>query len=248
VTVTQDVAIKGFVSGQGTIYAGRNVHVVGSLRYSNPPDERGSNPSAIENQNEKRDILGLAARGSVLFGNPNNYSNPYPLYYMTPPFTKGRRDEAGNFVPPYNAMEIDSTGRRRYQSTIDDATINSIAEGVNQVDAIMYTNNVGGGQLGTSGGGVTINGTLISKEEAMVTYSLPLRLNYDNRIRERSATQQPLINIDLPRSPGLLRATWQEWGFSNVGMDATNTGGSAKRGQGNGNTLGLGTTPGFSYN
>ncbi len=241
VTVLQDVVIKGTVQGQGTLYTGRNVHVVGSIKYKNPPNFQGTNPQAVENAAEKADLLALAARGSVLMGNPASYSDPYPLYYMKPPFTKGRYDDNGNYIPPFNGMEFDGTGRRRYQSVISDSTMNSLAEGVNQIDAIMYTNNVGGGLIGQGGQGVTINGTLISKDEAMIVHSLPLRLNYDNRIKERSATSKPLIDIELPRSPGLLRSTWQEWGYSRQ-SSAVSVGGSGN-GVGTGGGLGLGSLP-----
>ncbi len=214
VTVDQDVVIKGNVTGQGTFYAGRNVHVVGSVRYSNPPNFRGSNPAALEQQNEKRDMLGLAARGSVIMGDPTRFSSPYPLAYMTPPFTKGRFDDNGVFIPPYNALERDATGRMRYQSVVPDATIRAIAEGVNQIDAILYTNFVGGGNVGTGGGGMTLNGTLVSKDEAIVAWSVPIRLNYDNRVRERGPDVPPLIDLNLPRQPTLMRSTWQDRGFS----------------------------------
>lgn len=36
-----DVLIRGGVTGQGTIYAGRNIHVVGSIGYMNPPEWPG---------------------------------------------------------------------------------------------------------------------------------------------------------------------------------------------------------------
>lgn len=218
VVFTQDVAIKGTVSGRGTIYTGRNVHVIGSVRYLNPPDFTGSSMSTIEGRNEQRDMLGLAARGSVIMGNPVTFSNPYPLYYMQPPFTKGRYDEQGNYIPPFNAMEIDSTGRRRYQSVLPDSWINSAAEGVNQVDAVIYTNFCGGGNVGTAGGGMTINGTLIARDEAIVTWSLPIRMNYDTRIRERGPDRNPLIDLNLPRSPTMLRSTWQDRGFVRKGF------------------------------
>ncbi|MBI5705393.1 MAG: hypothetical protein HZC36_00205 [Armatimonadetes bacterium] len=222
VTFTQDCVIKGYVAGQGTIYTGRNVHVVGSVRYSNQnlagmdvgaPDFRGSSMSAIDNANEKRSFLGLAARGSVVMGKTTAFTDSYPLQYMTPPFTKGRYDENGNWIPPYNAKEVDSTGKKRYQSTISDATMNSIAEGINQIDAILYTNFIGGGNIGTGGGGVVMNGSIICKDEAMVVFSLPMYMNYDTRIRERSLTNSPLIDLTLPRSPTLLRSTWQDRGF-----------------------------------
>ena len=213
VTVAQDAVIKGFVAGQGTIYTGRNVHVVGSIKYKTPPDFRGNDPVAIDNQNEKADLLGLAARASVMMGNPTGF-NSTTLTYMSPPFTKERRDENGNVIPAFNANEFDSTGRRRYQSVISDSTMNSIAEGVNQIDAIMYTNFVGGGNLGTSGGGFAVNGTIISRDEAMVIYSLPMSMNYDSRVKERSSNQKPLVDVKLPRSPVLMKSTWQDRGTS----------------------------------
>ena len=40
VVIPGDVIIKGVVSGRGTIYAGRNVHVVGETKYKNPPHWR----------------------------------------------------------------------------------------------------------------------------------------------------------------------------------------------------------------
>ena len=212
VTVSQDVVIKGYVQGQGTIYSGRNTHVVGSVRYKNPPSFLGSNPTAIEQASEKKDFLGLAARASMIMGNPNTFSSTV-LQYMTPPFTKGRYDEDGNYIPAYNANETDSSGKKKYKSVISDSTMNSVAEGVNQIDAIMYTNFVGGGSIATGGGGITINGTIICKDESMVVSSLPLRMNYDNRIRERRATRNPLIDLQLPRSPAMLRSTWQDHGF-----------------------------------
>ena len=40
VVIPGDVIIKGVVTGRGTIYAGRNVHVVGELKYQAPPHWR----------------------------------------------------------------------------------------------------------------------------------------------------------------------------------------------------------------
>lgn len=212
VTFTQDAVIKGYVEGQGTIYTGRNTHIVGSLRYVDPPDFRGANPVSVDNANEKKTMLGLAARGSVMMGNVASFTST-TLNYMRPPFTKGRYDDMGNWIPPFDASQVDATGFQRYQSVMGNSYINSISESVNQIDAILYTNFVGGGNLGTGGGGVQFNGTIISKDEAMVIFSLPMTMNYDNRIRERSSTQTPLIDIQLPRSPSMFRATWQDRGF-----------------------------------
>ncbi len=228
ITVTQDVVIRGYVEGQGTIYAGRNVHIVGDVVYKNPPDFRGSVLDTVISTNERRDALGLAARGSVMMGNTKRFGDPYPLRYMTPPFTRGRYDENGNWIPPFDARQIDSTGRMRYQSAYGDAGQNEIERlsqqidinqdgvistderGISRIDAIMFTNFVGGGNLATDGLGLTVNGAIIAKDEAMVLYSLPLRFNYDWRIRERSLDDQPLINIELPRVASVIRLAWQK--------------------------------------
>jgi hypothetical protein len=78
----------------------------------------------------------------------------------------------------------------------------------------MYTNFVGGGNIGTGGDGLTLNGTIISRDEAMVIWSLPMHENYDNRIKETSLGQTPLIDLQLPRSPTMTTNTWQDQGFS----------------------------------
>lgn len=214
VTFTQDCVLKGTVSGQGTVYTGRNVHIIGSLKYKTKPSFQGTNTTTVDQANEKADLIGLAARGSIILGNTTQFTDSAPLQYMTPPFTKGRYDESGNWIPPFDAKVKDSTGRMKYQSVIADSTINSLSEGVNQVDAILYTNFVGGGDVGTGGSGVIFNGSIISRDEAMVVFSMPMRMNYDNRIRERSLNSTPLIDINLPRSPTLTRNTWQDRGFS----------------------------------
>ncbi len=214
VTFTQDAVIKGYVSGQGTIYTGRNVHIVGSIRYSNPPSFNNNSFEAMDSNNHKRDILALAARGSVIMGNPKGFTTARPLKYMTPPFTKGRYDDNGNWIPPFDANQIDESGMKRYQSTMGDNYLDGISESVNVLDAVLYTNFVGGGNLGTSSGGVTFNGSIISKDEAMVIHSLPMTMNYDSRIRERSLDRRPLIDLNLPRSPVMLRSSWKDRGFS----------------------------------
>lgn len=213
VTFTQDCVISGYVQGQGTIYTGRNVHITGSIIYKNPPDFRGNDQTAIDNANEKKDMVGLAARGSVIMGDTSTFGS-YPLDYMCPPFTHGRYDDNGNYIPAFDARATDGTGFKKYQSVLGDSYIHSVSSGVGQVDAVLYTNFVGGGNLGTGGGGVTMNGSIISKDEAMVIWSLPMIMNYDTRIKERTLSQKPLIDINLPRSPVLLRSAWKDRGFS----------------------------------
>lgn len=212
VTFTQDCVIRGVVTGQGVIYAGRNVHVVGDIIYRDEPDFRGSDPEDTDRRNSDKDILALCARGSIIMGDVSTFDFPWPLQFMTPPFTRGRFDEFGNFIPPYNALERDETGRMRYQSVYSDAFISSLSEPIAQLDCIMYTNFMGGGNLATGGTGITFNGSIISKDEAMVIFSAPLVMNYDNRIRERRLTRRPLIDLNLPRTPVLIQMAWQDHG------------------------------------
>jgi hypothetical protein len=209
VTVTEDIVIKGNIQGQGTLYAGRNVQIVGSIQYQNPPNFGGTNQTTIDNANQKCDMLGLAANQSIIMGDTSQFGS-YPLAYMSPPFTNPRYDANGNLIPAYNAYATDSYGVKYYQSLLGDDFIHSVSTGVNQLDCVMYTNMVGGGNIGTSGNGVQLNGSIISKDEAMVLWSLPFHMNYDNRIKEQSLNQKPLIDISLPRTPSVTSLTWQE--------------------------------------
>jgi len=70
VVIDSDVIIKGYVTGQGTIYSGRNIHIVGDITYLDPPVFT-HNTSSAETQmesNERKDMLGLVAKGNVVVG------------------------------------------------------------------------------------------------------------------------------------------------------------------------------------
>ncbi len=67
VVFESDVLIRGVVSGRGTIYSGRNIHVIGDITYKNPPywpKDRGANPDSAG-----KDMLVLISRGSIVIGN-----------------------------------------------------------------------------------------------------------------------------------------------------------------------------------
>lgn len=85
VVFASDVIIAGVVTGQGTIYAGRNIHIVGDLTYRNPPTwpHPDPNPEQTRAANAGRDMLVLVCNGSIVIGdyggrdvadvtNPNN--------------------------------------------------------------------------------------------------------------------------------------------------------------------------------
>ncbi|MFN3729354.1 MAG: hypothetical protein ACK4XJ_06555 [Fimbriimonadaceae bacterium] len=215
VTVTQDLVIKGYVSGQGTIYTGRNVHVVGSIRYVNPPDFRGSNLSNIKIQNEKADFLCLAAREAIVFGNSTNLSST-ARNLMRPPNTKARYDEEGNLIAAFDGNQLDGfirsngTATMRRESVVLNTTINNMAETINEVSAVIYSNRIVGGDMSSS---VSFNGALIAKDRGIVGFGSNLQwfINYDPRIRDVGQTLA--VDVALVRSPALYRIGWQYRGF-----------------------------------
>ena len=70
VVIDSDVVIKDYVTGQGTIYSGRNIHIVGNIQYLHPPNwnHPDQNPDATTAVNNTKDILGLAAKGNIVMG------------------------------------------------------------------------------------------------------------------------------------------------------------------------------------
>ncbi|MEQ8169469.1 MAG: hypothetical protein ABRQ38_11275, partial [Candidatus Eremiobacterota bacterium] len=95
VYIDGDVLIKGVVSGKGVIYSSRNIYIMDTVTYKNPPDELKavmSDPNntmklgssnndlnstgrekwiaASKSTDEDADQLGLAAEGNILLGNP----------------------------------------------------------------------------------------------------------------------------------------------------------------------------------
>ena len=81
VVVSNDVVIKGYVTGQGTIYSSRNIHIVGNIQYVNPPDWTGKRQNSSKvtitdgdgkpqqvGVNATKDLLGLAAKGNIVMG------------------------------------------------------------------------------------------------------------------------------------------------------------------------------------
>ena len=70
VVVDSDVVISGYVSGKGTIYSGRNVHIIGDIKYKNAPgwSHPDANDAATETANANKDLLGIVAKGNIVVG------------------------------------------------------------------------------------------------------------------------------------------------------------------------------------
>ena len=72
VVIASDVVIMGYVTGQGTIYSGRNIHIVGDLTYKNAPtwSHPDETPEATKTANASKDMISLMAKGCVVVGDP----------------------------------------------------------------------------------------------------------------------------------------------------------------------------------
>jgi len=68
VFVAGDVVIRGYVKGQGAIYAGRNAYIAGDVIYSDPPGVMKGDVDAVTAIKAKRDELRLAARNNIVLG------------------------------------------------------------------------------------------------------------------------------------------------------------------------------------
>ena len=217
VAIDGDVFITGYVDGQGTIYTSRNVHIVGDLIYTDPPSwdhSEGADPSATDNS--ESDFMGLAAKGSVIFGDYTNATDWYNLVknYLSPPFTTTFTDEDGSThsgdYREVDGTKMDGTDRKRYESTWDNATFQAmVQEAVDlcghdhkprQIDALIYTNHLCSGRVNSC----KFNGAIMSRDEAIV-FNNRIDLNYDYRAK---AEAEDYIDIDLPRAANAEPVVW----------------------------------------
>jgi len=231
VVIEGDIAIRGVVTGRGTIYAGRNVHIIGNLQYQDPPEWKKpiTDKDAVKTANLPKDLIGLAAKGSIVMGdyteslwrsNTDKYQKPpFTAPYIVDPtdasngyisYYDGNGDPVfdGNYRALDGGLRDDgaggTTGRRFFESSFADADIRAKADPgyVTQIDAILYTNHLLTGRVGAC----KWNGTLVSRDEAII-YSGSIEMNYDVRVR---GDGYEYIDIFLPREPDYRVLYWGE--------------------------------------
>jgi len=111
VYIDGDVIIRGFVKGQGSIYAGRNIHVIGDITYYDPPSwphdleelKKSENcPTNVMQRNATKDLLLLAARGNIIVGDYTSveWTNETQMAYLD--LTK-----SGRTLKPHTTTESD---------------------------------------------------------------------------------------------------------------------------------------------
>lgn len=120
VVIDRDVVFQGKVkvSGQGTIYAGRNIHILGDIEYVNPPEweKPDADPEATIAANADADLMGLVAKGNIVF-DAFWKSNPWEtdvlemlearLDASSPPFLCDASDAPLGYCPPEGPYEFD---------------------------------------------------------------------------------------------------------------------------------------------
>lgn len=78
VIVPGDVVISGYVTGRGTIYAGRNVHIAGEIRYMKPPTWPPLERNSLTNRLRQKDAT-TGPRSNLGSVDVNgNYTPPAP--------------------------------------------------------------------------------------------------------------------------------------------------------------------------
>jgi len=231
VVVERDVVIKGTVKGQGVIYAGRNIHIVGNLTYNSPPvwNKPDTSPASTATQNESKDMLGLAAKGNIVLGDYTSSSwGSSVKSYIKPPFVNPYACDSSDASIGYpatfngdytandggqkmtvttknNKTTYGTTSSKYYESRVGDKVIQSLASAITQVDAVLYNNHAIMGTVGNC----KINGSLVCRDEAII-YSTALRMNWDIRLASQSQDGMNFF-IYLPLSAVTPRiVSWQE--------------------------------------
>ncbi len=231
VVVDRDVVISGYVSGQGTIYAGRNIHIVGNITYINPPSWKkpDQNPSASTEANQNKDMLGLVAKGNVVLGNPMDprwYSDV--RRYIVPPFVKPYACEPtdssigypstflGNYTAEDGLQRVVSYEQKDgemllmtdkshyYQSLVQDSFMGDGSR-IARVDAVIYNNHAVMGRIGKC----IFNGAIVCRDEALI-FETHLDINWDARLGARSPDGMD-FSIYLPYVIGVpIVKSWKE--------------------------------------
>jgi len=101
VVIEGDVIIKGYIKGHGSIYASKNIHVIGDIKYVNPP-QWNKPGSKVDNQLDK-DLVGFMAKGNILFGNSEKINSNDALLKAAYPHDAPLSDAENGFDSDYNS-------------------------------------------------------------------------------------------------------------------------------------------------
>jgi len=196
-------------------------------------------PEAVDawvSANIAKDLVGFAARESVVLGDYTGTTGG-PWSASSYLFNMGNEDVGRDGIPDtndtgednrifeaqYEDLDGDGVKDNNYswpaiqtQTSVKNfancpSGVNSFGSiatnNVSHFDGIFYTNHAFAGKVGN---GATINGAVISKDEAII-YSNTLTINYDERVHSRYSTgQSRLIDVGLPFSKKVKIIRWWE--------------------------------------
>lgn len=224
VVVDGDVIIEGYYTGQGTIYAGRNVHIIGDLTAVDPP--KWEQPDTAVNfrentlpDNLQKDFLGLCAKGSVVIGDYRSSSFASGVSaYIQPPGTSAYEVSAtdadigyvsyaengtnyfnGDYTATYGEKCSDSNPaagvpRRLYESSLSDGAFGALSPN-GKIRTIQAMLYNNHLTVGYFDQNAMVNGGIICRDEAMILNGR-LYLNWDPRVA-LSADFTPYLPMEL---------------------------------------------------
>lgn len=236
VVVDGDVIIKGKVSGRGVIYAGRNIHIVGNITYTDPPSwpKPDKNPTQTAKKNESKDLLGLAAKGNIVIGNytdsswgnavkplirpgntaayacdPTDASIGYPSTFSGD-YTVSDGGKKVKYVYDSKTKTYKPSGtsdRKYYESTVGDQKIKDFMD-PSRVSQIDAVLYNNHAVMGRVEN-VLMNGAMVCRDDG-VSFAGTVRLNWDIRLGSHSLEGIDFF-IYLPMSVGTPRVvSWME--------------------------------------
>jgi type II secretory pathway pseudopilin PulG len=203
VVATGDIYIKGYFTGQGTLYSGRNIYIIGDLIANDPPlwPHPDPAPRTTAAANATKDFIGLCAKGNIALGRPTALD----ISLMVPPFTGSHATDisdialgyvsyVSNGVPYFNgdytqrdangtATRSDGSDRHFYDPMISTNAFEALGptDRLGWIDGVLYANHLIGGDFHLA----VMNGAFVCRDES-VHRTGDLELNWDIRIGSRS--------------------------------------------------------------
>ncbi|MFA7256187.1 MAG: hypothetical protein WC047_01245 [Kiritimatiellales bacterium] len=203
VVATGDIYIKGYYTGQGSLYAGRNIYVIGDLIAKDPPTwpHPDPDPAGTADANKTKDFLGLCAKGNVAFGDPDLLD----VSFLTSPYTGSHATDASdaalgyvsyysNGIPYFDGdytqpdgngseQRSDGTLRHFYDPIISSTALAGlgVSERLTWIDGVLYANHLIAGSFHQG----SLNGGFVCRDES-VWRTGDLTLNWDIRLGSRS--------------------------------------------------------------
>lgn len=233
IVVDGDVIIKGYYTGQGTIYAGRNIHIIDDLIATNPPgwthpDTAANFTNTTLPNNLNKDFMGLCAKGSIVLGDyraSGFQSSIAP--YIKPPFTapypvtgtdanigyvsyvsNGTNYFNGDYTATYGfkcgATATSDVPRKYFESSLSDAKLGTYSPQASITRIdAMIYNNHV--TAGKFDSNSLLNGGIICRDEALIL-SGRLYINWDSRIA-LDVSFKPYLPMELGPAKTIL---WRE--------------------------------------